>query len=116
MGVLVLDYDDAVAALPPAECTEAMAEVLTAHARGEAHMPLRSIMAAPGAAGLMGLMPAWRGGHEPVLALKAICLMHQGTPVQVLGKLIAHRQIPKLWHVRSRLVELFEAERGRPPA
>jgi hypothetical protein len=31
--------------------------------------------------------------------------------VQVLGKLIAQRQIPKLWEVRSRLVELFDAER-----
>ena len=35
----------------------------------------------------------------------------QGTPVQVLGKLIAQRQIPKLWDVRSRLVKLFDAER-----
>ena len=35
----------------------------------------------------------------------------QGTPVQVLGKLIAQRQLPKLWEVRSRLVELFDAER-----
>jgi len=35
-----------------------------------------------------------------------------GTPVQVLGKLIAQRQIPKLWEVRSRLVELFESERN----
>ena len=31
---------------------------------------------------------------------------------QVLGKLIAQRQLPKLWDVRARLVELFEAERG----
>jgi hypothetical protein len=29
----------------------------------------------------------------------------------VLGKLIAQRQLPKLWEVRSRLVELFDAER-----
>ena len=32
--------------------------------------------------------------------------------MQVLGKLIAQRQLPKLWEARSRLVELFEAERA----
>ena len=38
-----------------------MADVLAAHARGEAFMPLRSVMFPPGAAGFMGLMPgvAW---------------------------------------------------------
>jgi hypothetical protein len=36
----------------------------------------------------------------------------QGTPVQVLGKLIAQRQLPRLWETRSRLVELFDAERA----
>ena len=37
----------------------------------------------------------------------------QGTPVEVLGKLIAQRQLPQLWQARSRLVELFDAERDR---
>jgi tryptophan 2,3-dioxygenase len=36
----------------------------------------------------------------------------QGTPVQVLGKLIAQRHLPRLWEARSRLVELFDAERA----
>ena len=35
-----------------------------------------------------------------------------GTPVPVLSKLIAQRQLPKLWEVRARLVDLFEAERS----
>jgi hypothetical protein len=30
----------------------------------------------------------------------------------VLGKLVAQRQLPKLWEVRSRMVELFDAERS----
>ena len=34
--------------------------------------------------------------------------------MQVLGKLIAQRQLPKLWEARSRLVELFDAEREGP--
>ena len=36
----------------------------------------------------------------------------QGTPVAVLGKLIAQRQLPELWHARATLVERFnEGER-----
>lgn len=55
----------------------------------------------------------WRFRHYTIVA-RAIgedTVGTQGTPVQVLGKLIAQRQLPKLWEVRSRLVELFEAER-----
>jgi tryptophan 2,3-dioxygenase len=33
----------------------------------------------------------------------------QGTPVAVLGKLIAQRQLPELWHARATLVERFDA-------
>jgi tryptophan 2,3-dioxygenase len=57
----------------------------------------------------------WRFRHYSVVA-RAIgeeSIGIQGTPVQVLGKLIAQRQLPKLWEVRSRLVEAFEAEGDR---
>jgi tryptophan 2,3-dioxygenase len=55
----------------------------------------------------------WRFRHYTIVAraLGDDTTGTQGTPVQVLGKLIAQRQMPKLWEVRSRLVELFEAER-----
>ena len=55
----------------------------------------------------------WRFRHYTIVAraLGEETTGTQGTPVQVLGKLIAQRQIPKLWEVRSRLVELFDAER-----
>ena len=66
MRVLILSHDDVHKALTPEECADAMASVLAAHARGEAFMPLRSIMAPPGAAGFMGLMPGWRGANAPV--------------------------------------------------
>lgn len=62
----------------------------------------------------------WRFRHYTTIArvLGEETVGTQGTPVQVLGKLIAQRQLPKLWEARSRLVELFEAQRGatRPPA
>ncbi|HTU97805.1 MAG TPA: tryptophan 2,3-dioxygenase family protein [Solirubrobacteraceae bacterium] len=57
----------------------------------------------------------WRFRHYSVVA-RAIGEQTSGTagtPVQVLSRLIAQRQLPKLWDVRARLVEVFEAERGR---
>jgi ornithine cyclodeaminase len=124
MRALVLSYDDVRAALTPGDCLAAVEEVLTAHARGEAYMPLRSVMRAPGAAGLMGLMPAWRGDDggiaraaeparateparaaEPAratFALKAICLM-PGNPGRGLD---AHQGV----------VILYDGETGEPTA
>jgi len=56
----------------------------------------------------------WRFRHYTIVAraLGEETIGTQGTPVQVLGKLIAQRQVPRLWEARSRLVELFEAERS----
>ena len=65
MRVLILSHADVHQALTPEECADAMTSVLAGLARGEAFMPLRSIMAPPGAAGFMGLMPAWRGARPP---------------------------------------------------
>ena len=100
--VLVLGHDDVLAALTPPECADAMAGVLAAHARGEAYMPLRSVMMAPGASGLLGLMPAWRGGETAVFSLKAVCVM-PGNPARGLD---AHQGI----------VGLFDGETGIPTA
>jgi tryptophan 2,3-dioxygenase len=57
----------------------------------------------------------WRFRHYSIVAraLGEETVGTQGTPVQVLGKLIAQRQLPKLWETRSRLVELFDAEKPR---
>jgi len=105
MHVLVLSHRDVVAALPPRACAESMAAVLAARARGETYMPLRSVMAAPGAAGFMGLMPAWRGGQQDrgaMFALKAICVI----PDNPARGLDAHQGT----------VTLFDGETGMPTA
>src|SRR6516165_7535704 len=105
MRVLVLSHRDVAAALPPQACAESMAAVLAARARGETYMPLRSIMAAPGAAGFMGLMPSWRGAqqdHGAVFALKAICVI----PDNPTRGLDAHQGT----------VTLFDGETGVPTA
>jgi ornithine cyclodeaminase/alanine dehydrogenase-like protein (mu-crystallin family) len=102
-SVLILSHEDVLAALPPDECAAAMARVLAAHARGEALMPLRSMVPFDGAAGFMGLMPAWRGGEDPVFSLKSLCVMpgnpargldsHQGTVTLFDGATGAPRAI-----------------------
>jgi len=105
MRVLVLSHHDVAAALPPRACAEAMAAVLTARARGETYHPLRSVMRPPGAAGLMGLMPSWRGARPDggaVFALKAICII-PGNPARGLD---AHQGT----------VTLFDGETGQPTA
>ena len=38
----------------------------------------------------------------------------QGTPVAVLGKLLAQRQLPELWKARATLVERFDAGEKQP--
>jgi tryptophan 2,3-dioxygenase len=62
----------------------------------------------------------WRFRHYSVVA-RAIgeeSIGIQGVAVQQLTRLISQRQLPKLWEVRTRLVDAFEAERtaGPPPA
>lgn len=71
MGVLILGDDEVRELLDMESCIAAMEGVLAALARGELLNPLRTIMVAPTRRG-MGLMPSWRGGDDPVFALKEI--------------------------------------------
>ncbi len=100
--VLVLGHDDVLAALSPEECAEAMAEVLAAHARGEALMPLRSMVPFEGAAGFIATMPAWRGGANPVFSLKSLVIA-SGNPARGLD-------------THQGTVTLFDGETGVPRA
>lgn len=74
MKVLILSEHDVHELLTMAECIEVMEEALKALARGEVFNPLRMPLRAPGAPGLLGLMPAWRGGETPYYALKEVCV------------------------------------------
>jgi tryptophan 2,3-dioxygenase len=58
----------------------------------------------------------WRFRHYATVArsLGEDTTGTQGTPVQVLGKLIAQRQLPELWKARAVLVERFDAQ--EPPS
>lgn len=100
--MLILGHDDVLAALSPEDCADAMAEVLAARARGEALMPLRSAIRFEGADGFMATMPAWRGGADPVFALKSLCIM-PGNPARGLDS-------------HQGTVTLFDGTTGQPRA
>jgi ornithine cyclodeaminase len=74
MKVLVVSEHDVERLLTMERCIDVMANALAALARGEVHNPLRHAIRAPGAAGLLGLMPAWRGGDPSYYAIKEVCV------------------------------------------
>ena len=83
MKLLILNEHDVAELLTMQECTGVMEEALTALANGEVFNPLRFPIRAPGAPGLLGLMPAWRGGTTPVYGLKEVCVF-PGNPARGL--------------------------------
>jgi ornithine cyclodeaminase len=74
VSVLVLAEHDVRRLLDLESCIEAMAEVLASLARGELYQPLRPVFRPPDTPGLLGLMPAYRGGTSPAWALKEIVI------------------------------------------
>jgi ornithine cyclodeaminase/alanine dehydrogenase-like protein (mu-crystallin family) len=76
MNVLVLGHDEVIKLLPVGECIPLMQDALVSLAEGSVYQPLRSVMRPPGAAGLMGLMPAYSSGARAAFGLKAICVFH----------------------------------------
>ena len=73
MSVLILSEADVRAVLDMESCIEAMEDALAALARGELEMPLRTVFRPPSEE-LLGLMPAYRGGTEPLFSLKEIVI------------------------------------------
>ena len=87
MSLLVLSAPEVRELLDMESCVEAMTEVLTSLARGELYQPLRSMVRPPDTDGLLGLMPAYRGGERAVYALKEIVV----TPDNPTRGLDAHQ-------------------------
>ena len=71
MSLLVLSEEEVRDVLDMESCIAAMEEALAALARDELSMPLRFVFRSPGEQ-LLGLMPAHRGGDEPLFSLKEI--------------------------------------------
>src|SRR5918997_5441197 len=89
MAILVLNQQEVEQLLDMEGCIDAMAEALAALARGEGHVPLRTVVRPAGEDTFLGLMPAHRGGGAPLYSLKTVCVFpdnpqrgldaHQGT-------------------------------------
>ena len=93
MRVLVLSEHEVHELLTMQECIGVMEEALRALSRGEVSNPLRMKLHGEGAPGLLGLMPAWRGGAQPYYGLKEVCVF-PGNPKRGLdthvGAVILH--------------------------
>jgi ornithine cyclodeaminase len=74
LKVLILSEHEVEELLTMEECIAVMEDALAALARGEVHNPLRQIVRAPAAPGLLGLMPAWRSSGTPYYGLKEVCV------------------------------------------
>jgi ornithine cyclodeaminase len=74
MQVLILNYEEVHRLLPMRDCIDLMADALSALARVEAEMPLRTIFRPQDVRGVMALMPSFRRGDAPLFGLKAICV------------------------------------------
>jgi len=74
MNILILNHKEVEDLLPMSECIQVMTETLAALARDEFHQPLRTAMVPPDSPGVMGLMPSYRSGPQPVYGLKVVCV------------------------------------------
>jgi ornithine cyclodeaminase/alanine dehydrogenase-like protein (mu-crystallin family) len=102
VSVIVLGEAEVHEHLAIGECIEAMERALGELARGDSQMPLRNVLRGSGSAGMLGLMPAYRGGEHPVYSLKAVCIF----PANPALGLDAHQGI----------VTLFDGQTGLPSA
>lgn len=81
MKVLFVNEAGVKALLPMESCVGLMRDALTTLARGEAVLPLRSLVRLPDGSGLLGLMPGYLG-HPQSFGLKVVSVMpgNHGTP------------------------------------
>ncbi|HKN83687.1 MAG TPA: ornithine cyclodeaminase family protein [Pyrinomonadaceae bacterium] len=117
MKILVLESKQIRELLPMPECIELMADALAALARDEVHQPLRTIIRPPNARGLLGLMPAYRGGERGAFGMKAICVFpdnpaqgkdaHQGAVIlfsRETGEMLALMNASEITAIRTAAV------------
>jgi len=97
MPVLILSHHEVKELLSMDECIEVQTRALTALAEGNVHQPLRSAVVAPGAGGILGLMPSYISGPgRKLYGLKSVCVypgnsalgrdIHQGAVLMFSGE------------------------------
>jgi alanine dehydrogenase len=98
LEILVLNQSEVTALLPMAECMDVMADALRALARGEAILPLRTVIRIPEGPNAFGAMPAYLGNPGAV-GIKVISVFPENSEID----LDSHQGA----------VLLFEMERGQ---
>jgi ornithine cyclodeaminase len=83
MKLLILNEHEVTELLTMEECIGVMEQALTALAKDEVVNPLRHLVRGADGRGILGLMPAWRGGETPVYGLKEVCVF-PGNPARGL--------------------------------
>lgn len=101
MKVLIVNQAEVARLLPMGECMDVMAEALKTLARGEAILPLRTMMWLPERVGLLGTMPAYLA-RPRALGLKVITLFPGNLGTE--------------YETHQGVVLLFGAEHGQPLA
>lgn len=101
MAVRILDRSQVERLLPMGECIDVMERALKALARGDAVLPLRSMLRLPDRPGLLGLMPGYLG-DPACFGLKVVTVMPQNHGTE--------------FDSHQGAVMLFEVEHGSPIA
>jgi alanine dehydrogenase len=79
MRVRVISGENVTRLLTMPACIGIMEEALRTFARGNAVLPLRSLVRLPGGSGILGLMPGYLGA-PPAFGLKVVTVMRPGSP------------------------------------
>ena len=116
MKTLIIPQSEVPALLPMPECVDAMGDALAALSRGDAVLPLRTMVWMPDRSGLLGLMPAYLGAPAS-LGLKVISYLpanhgterdsHQGAVLlfdTVTGTLLAVVDASSITAIRTAAV------------
>ena len=81
MQTLILNHQQVLDLLPMERCIELIADAFASLGRGEIFQPLRTIIRPPGARGLLGLMPSYKGGKEPAFGIKVITVFPENPKI-----------------------------------
>jgi alanine dehydrogenase len=105
LEILVLNQSEVTALLPMAECMDVMADALRALARGDAILPLRTVIRIPDGPNAFGAMPAYLG-TPGALGIKVISVFPENSGVG----LDSHQGAVLLFEVdRGQLVAIMDA-------
>ncbi len=99
METLIVGAYEVKALLPMEECINTMRDTMIALAKGEVLLPQRQALRQPDKKGILGMMPAYLGGSQPVLGIKVVTVF----PGNHDTKFDSHQGA----------IQLFETEHGQ---